>query len=450
MFDEIADLIIKRLQKNNLYKKLLLVLGLVAILVVFWVQYYSKGSLSVILKGYDSSSSIVELTKIASDKSSQDKERTIEKQGREVSFKLSPGKYRIKSIVRSSNNIQEASTSKYVEIKARSSLRAELNLYDNRPEYIKDTIDKVSSLQIKNDKIYVTTVYGVTTVYSLNGESSSTIRKEPIFLNKVVGLCVFSNGNAVALNSVSKFFAISGNQATELDVASLASADQLQYLEGSNQTNANGTRRFNCDDQKVIINGGIEIDSSFSIIFKNIDDSSNIKRSNYIRTNDGRLFSFDRVDSNSFDFESPNSEVSLSKSITYVKDHEIYEANLDSYISDVAPLSGTEFCYSYQYSIKCGDVKTGKANEIFKSEENIEISNIEAVDAERIVYSYGKYVMLYNVKTDESSELYSSDGTVIPYTLTYDSSTKTLIFATQRVEGENSSYSMPVLRLDQV
>lgn len=449
MFDEVIQLLIERLRRGGLYRKLLIVTLIFVAVIIVWAQFLSKGSLNVVLNGYNSSSSSIEITKLSADRSAQDKEKTIEKKSREATFKLSPGRYRIRGIVRSITGVQEAATTKYIEISARKSTNINLDMFNNRIAYIKDTIDKVASIQVEDDTIYVTTVYGVTTKYPVEGGDAKVIRKEPVYLNKVVGLCIFENGNALAVNSNSELFAIVGNQGREIDIASFAPVDKLEYLEGIMYGNVNSTKKFQCDSRRALLNNIVEVDSNFSVSFNSPTDNNDVKYSNYVQTDDGRVFSFDRVDSNSFDLESANSVNMFSKSVNYNNGQDSYEVKLDSYVSDLAPLSGTQFCYSYRYSISCGDVKSGQTKEIFKSEENMEISNIEAIDDKRIIYSYGNYVMLYNIKTDESSEIYNSEYTVIPYSLVYDKSSSSVIFANQRVDGESSSYNMLVIKLNQ-
>jgi hypothetical protein len=150
----------------------------------------------------------------------------------------------------------------------------------------------------------------------------------------------------------------------------------------------------------------------------------------------------------SFDHDSNTSESNFKKTIEYSgKDGISYDSDLGTYISQIAPLDSTKFCYFYKSTIGCGDVKDNTHKDIIKLEENREVTNLVSIDSNRVVYSLGSSVMLYSIDTEESSELYGSDYTVIPYTMEYDRDQDILVFGTQKVSYGKSSYNLPIISI---
>lgn len=447
MFNELSDLFTSYLTNNKNAKRVLVFSVLGVILFILFTQFFLKGTLKLSSDGADGDKVFL-ISKVEQDSKKQAKPKSY-KQG-SVSLRLSAGKYRVELQVTDPTATNKVSkTFKYIDIKSRQTKSDTITAYSIDPISVKDTIDKAGYVSLQKDQVEVTSVYGVTSSYGLNDDSKQTIRKEPAFLNRVVGICRFENGKALALNSNGTFYRVDGYEATELDVASYASSEELPLLEQNFYFNINRSANFICKQDSVLVYDAINISSDFLVTFTNQKYNSDNYRNSYF-AKDGGLWLFDKVDSDSFDHDSSVSEIAtFKKTIKYIDPSgDTYETDLKEYASDVVSFGGSNFCYFYKEHIKCGDIKDKSLQDVVKLEENKEISGIASIDSKKILYSMGDSVMLFNKETEESSELYGSTYTIIPYTLKYNPDNKLVVFGAQKISGSNSSYNLPVIKIN--
>lgn len=445
MFDELLTSLGNYFSNSKNTKKALAISAFLIIILILFTQFFLKGTLKLSSTGIDGQKSFF-VSKIEDEPS--DNKDPKEYKGSSVSLRLSPGTYRVELVVTDQNDTnKQAKTFKYIEVKARKTKNDSLNAYRANLISIKDTTDKASFVGLNKDSIDLTTVYGVTSIYDIEGDSRETIRKEPSFLNRVVGFCRFDSGGALAINSKGEFFKVVGQTATPMEVAQYATFEQLDYLEQEFYTGINGTSKVSCKSNEALIYGVIRVDDEFAVEFIESDYNSERYRNLVIDDNNGTWF-FDKVDTDSLDHDS-SIDTELKKTVEYL-DNVGNKKNMDigGYASQIAPLNNSEFCYFYKTKISCANIEEKTQKEIVDLKENREITNLATIDQDRVIYSIGSSVYIHNVKSGESSELYSSEHTVIPYTLEYDNTNNILVFGTQRVVGNKSSYNLPVIKVE--
>ncbi len=434
--------------KNNKRLWLVLLLPLIAIvLYLSYAIYFSKGTLSLNVSGPEGSSRSF----ISSLSDPNFKEVPLV--GREVSARLKPGAYRVSSVIYSSTGgnqneaVNELSKLKVVEVRARQTAKVDLKLQPFLESSSTSTPDKTALLTTSGDKIFATSIYGVSKVFNLSLQEQYTIRKEPGFLRRIAGICNFKNGASVAVDSNGKYYYVAAQEATELDVSSVFNLDELSYLEYKPTNFINNTPTFVCKDSQVNVMGIFSVsDNGVIARTSKLPDKTNGYK-NAITDNFGGTLFYDSVSSDSFEYGSDNN--GFKKRFTYLNSEgSAYLVNSPTYITGISIISEKgDYCYFYKKDIYCATSFNSAAEKIPNLPTEREIVGLIVLEKNKFIYSDGLAVWLYDRSNQESTKLYSSKQTINTGTLNYDKNNQLILFAGTLNSSDSGSNTITKLSL---
>lgn len=433
--------LIKNLFKQNKKLYYIFLIPLFILLYVFYSSFINKATITVKTTGPEGQVKV-----FVRSLGSEPKE--VVKEGREVNFRLNGDSYKVTSVIYSKDQdgeFQELSSSKNVELKSRSKQTIDLNIAALPSVNSTDINDPAASISALGEELYVSTVFGVITIYKLSDNSAAKIRKEPAYLSRVAGVCPFSGGNSVAVDTNGQYYAIRGTQASIIDMASGLSLDQLELLENKPAGFINGTRNLICTPEKATFFGTIEIYSNFSKNFVPRNEK-NLQRLNYKRDSNNNLWFYDSVSKDSFDHDSTSN--SYNKDIIKISPEGIdITINNDGYITGIATNSKGEVCTFYKNTISCADNGQDTTSQVYSLPDNQEITNIAIDEEGNIFYSSGGSVWRYNRSSAESTQVFSSKLKITSKVMDFNSKLGKLSFVTEKTINSDKEYMLRVVSL---
>lgn len=439
--NEYLSLIAAKLRDN---KKIYLLLLVPSFIFIFWLAstYLNKGTITVKTNGPEGS------VKVFIRPISQSSEEVV-KEGREVSVRLEADKYRVTSVIYSKDQtgeFQELSTSKNIDLKSRDNQKVDINVSKLAEFSSVNLNDPISSLLASKETLYVSSVYGVITTYDFSSTISAKVRKEPAYLNRVAGICPFSNGNSVAVDINGQYYAISNGSASVIDMASGLSLEDLESLEIKPSGFINGTRNLVCKNDKAVFYGSIEFNNDFSkALIKR--DSNLLQRLNYVRDNNGDIWQFDSVSKDSFDHDSSSNTFNKDIIRISAKDGQQTTFENGDYLTGLSINASGLGCSYYRTKISCLETGTNKFVELFNHPEGQEITNIALDDNGNIYYSAGGAVWRLNIESNESSIVFNSKLKISPKAMSYSSKFNKLSFVTEKSISSDEEHILRVLSL---
>lgn len=438
--NEYLDLI-KNLFSRNKKLYYIFLIPLFILLYVFYSSFINKATITVKTTGPEGQVKV-----FVRSLGSEPKE--VVKEGREVNLRLNGDNYKVTSVIYNidqDGEFQELSSSKNVELKSRSKQTIDLNIAALPSVSSTDISDPVASISTSGEDLYISTVFGVTTIYKLSDNSATKIRKEPAYLSRVAGICPFSNGNSVAIDTNGQYYSIKGTQASVIDMAGGLSLEQLSFLENKPTGFINGTKNLVCTPEKATFYGTIEISSSFSKNFVPRNEK-NLQRLNYKRDSNNNLWLYDSVSKDSFDHDSTSN--SYNKDLIKVSPDGL-ETRIDNrgYITAIAINSKGEVCTFYKNTISCADNGQNTSEQIYSLPDNQEITNIALDEDGNVFYSSGGSVWSFNKASAQSTQIFSSKLKITPKVMDLNTKLKKLSFVTEKTSNADKEYKLRVVSL---
>ena len=468
MFNELTKIINEKIADSK--KIVFVVLSTIVLLILVWVglSNLNKGTLEVNFSAPEGPVEILMSNPDGKKELPEGKYRpedavspTIYSSSkRAFKVKLEPGKYDVNAVVTFKNNDQEVKirANQTVELTKRSTQK--INLIAKAPPQAQkiDEADRISNLKFNLNKLYSTSDYGVTDVYSADDNySKKTIRNEPAFLKTVRSICHYSNGNAVAVDYSGRFYKVVGTSATPLDVSSIP-ADQFARTFSIINSFAFDDSALTCAKDNFYLSSFAKIDKDFNITqnpeLTNTEDYKNFN--NYSTNYAGGLFLLNYPGSESLAGSDSNPDASSSKdnskNILYLSGDlgsDAVKLSLDSTPGSFSSFSSDKFCYSDSREIKCQRaIKDSSVD--FKIDTSEYVQNIQMISEDKLVYLTDKAVWVLELNSSQKRNIFSFGDNKATGVLAFSKDLKTLAFSVNpsalpqsQVGGPTSNYDGP-------
>jgi hypothetical protein len=383
--------------KGPLKKVALIIIGIIMLFIIFlFFKGYNMSELKVSISGQQDGKPRITVSPLyESDELSE--QSSVE--SFTYSVKLKPGNYKLLGEVfkpeQEGQSSKSLSTQQNVELKPRQSLEVMVELEDLYSSKVVSLPDTQSQITGNNDTAISTSIYGALSSYNFSSGSVQNIRNEPAFLDGILGVCLFSNGNAVALDDKGAFYKVVNNSTQPLDVISQLPEQYIEILESRLQGFSNSNSNFLCYSDTLNIYNSISINSEFTAKPIEKPFKSEDLLSNFYIDNKLNLWSYDVVDQDSFDLDSSNLG---SKKINMIKGSQLVSSfDTPTYISGVSSSSSDGLCYFYSSDIYC------RLNNEFQKVHSVgskgSVKNIAMISDSELLYTDAVSLWKLNLKT---------------------------------------------------